>query len=308
MIDGWPSVRSDFESLEGPISILAAQGLSFGVHVMVTAPRWADIRPALKDQLGTRIELRLGDPGDSDAGRQKANLVPERHAGRGITREGLHLLTGLPRMDGISSSVELSAAVSDSVMRIAAMSTSRPAPAVRMLPESYTRAELLASVGDRWPQASAGDGRCLRVPVGLGETDLEPVYMDFAEHPHLLIFGDTACGKTSLLRGIAEGIMASNTPAQAKLIIGDYRHSMLGVVDGNHLGGYSASAATFGELMADLARIVGGRMPNSDTTQQQLRERSWWSGPEIYVIIDDYDLVATSNGNPVAALLEFIPH
>ncbi|RZL22568.1 MAG: type VII secretion protein EccCa [Rhodococcus sp. (in: high G+C Gram-positive bacteria)] len=308
VIDGWPSVRSDFESLEGPISILAAQGLSFGVHVMVTAPRWADIRPALKDQLGTRIELRLGDPGDSDAGRQKANLVPERHAGRGITREGLHLLTGLPRMDGISSSVELSAAVSDSVMRIAAMSTSRPAPPVRMLPESYTRAELLASVGDRWPQASAGDGRCLRVPVGLGETDLEPVYMDFAEHPHLLIFGDTACGKTSLLRGIAEGIMASNTPAQAKLIIGDYRHSMLGVVDGNHLGGYSASAATFGELMADLARIVGGRMPNSDTTQQQLRERSWWSGPEIYVIIDDYDLVATSTGNPVAALLEFIPH
>ena len=49
-------------------------------------------------------------------------------------------------------------------------------------------------------------------------------------------------------------------------------------------------------------------MPNSDTTQQQLRELSWWSGPEIYVIIDDYDLVATSTGNPVAALLEFIPH
>ena len=40
VIDGWPSVRSDFDPLEGPISILAAQGLSFGVHVMVTAPRW----------------------------------------------------------------------------------------------------------------------------------------------------------------------------------------------------------------------------------------------------------------------------
>ncbi|NMM87865.1 type VII secretion protein EccC [Rhodococcus sp. SRB_17] len=308
VIDGWPSVRSDFEPLEASINTLAAQGLSFGVHVIVTASRWADIRPALKDQLGTRIELRLGDPGDSDAGRQKASMVPESHAGRGITREGLHLLTGLPRMDGIASSVELSAAVSATVARITAMSTGRSAPALRMLPDSYTRTDLLNVVGENWPSATAADGRCLRIPIGLGETDLAPVYMDFAEHPHLLVFGDTACGKTSLLRGIAEGIMASNTPAQAKLIIGDYRHSMLGVVEGNHLGGYSASAVTFGELMVDLSRIIAARLPSGDTTQQQLRERSWWSGPEIYVIIDDYDLVATSTGNPVAALLEHIPH
>ncbi|SLH88737.1 cell division protein FtsK [Mycobacteroides abscessus subsp. abscessus] len=43
-------------------------------------------------------------------------------------------------------------------------------------------------------------------------------------------------------------------------------------------------------------------------TPQQLRERSWWSGPELYVIVDDYDLVATSMGNPVSALLEHLPH
>ncbi|MEU2229237.1 FtsK/SpoIIIE domain-containing protein, partial [Streptomyces sp. NPDC018347] len=62
--------------------------------MIVTTSRWAEIRPALKDQLGTRIELRLGDPGDSDAGRRKAGLVPEGRPGRGITRDGLHLLTG----------------------------------------------------------------------------------------------------------------------------------------------------------------------------------------------------------------------
>lgn len=308
VVDGWPSVRSDFESLEPQINMLAGQGLSFGVHVIVTTSRWAEIRPALKDQLGTRIELRLGDPGDSDAGRRKAGLVPEGRPGRGITRDGLHFLTGLPRIDGLPGSENSSTAVVATVERIAAMSNSRPAPTVRMLPDSYSRAELLEAVGTRWPSPSAADGRCLTVPIGLGETDLAPVYMDFREHPHLLIFGDTACGKTSLLRGIAEGIIASNTPAQAKLIIGDYRHSLLGVVEGNHLGGYSASSTTFGELMVDLARIVAARMPNAETTQQQLRERSWWSGPEIYVLIDDYDLVATPSGNPVAPLLEYIPH
>lgn len=308
VIDGWPSVRTDFESLESPIQTLAGQGLSYGVHVIVTASRWAEIRPALKDQLGTRIELRLGDPGDSDAGRHKANLVPERRPGRGITRGGLHLLTGLPRIDDVSANDNLSAAVTAAVARITAMSESRAAPAVRMLPDTYSREELLAAAGSRWPTTTALDGRCLTVPIGLGENDLAPVYLDFGEHAHFLVFGDTGCGKTSLLRAIAEGVMASNTPAQAKLIIGDYRHSMLGVVEGRHLGGYSASSTTFGELMVDLARILATRMPNADTTQQQLRERSWWSGPEIYVLIDDYDLVASSSGNPVAALLEYIPH
>ena len=43
--------------------------------------------------------------------------------------------------------------------------------------------------------------------------------------------------------------------------------------------------------------------------QQQLRTRSWWSGPEIYVVIDDYDLVAPpTGGNPLVPLLDFLPY
>ena len=43
-------------------------------------------------------------------------------------------------------------------------------------------------------------------------------------------------------------------------------------------------------------------------TQHQLRDRSWWSGPEIYVVVDDYDLVAGATGNPLTPLLDFLPH
>ena len=32
------------------------------------------------------------------------------------------------------------------------------------------------------------------------------------------------------------------------------------------------------------------------------------SGPDVYVVVDDYDLVVTSSGNPVTALIEFLPH
>jgi len=37
-----------------------------------------------------------------------------------------------------------------------------------------------------------------------------------------------------------------------------------------------------------------------------LRTRSWWSGPDVYVIVDDYDLVATQANNPLTPLVEFL--
>ena len=72
VVDGWATLRQEFEGLEAPITAIAAQGLSFGVHVVVTASRWAELRPALKDQIATRIELRLGDPAESEMDRRRA--------------------------------------------------------------------------------------------------------------------------------------------------------------------------------------------------------------------------------------------
>ncbi|GAA4483600.1 type VII secretion protein EccC [Rhodococcus olei] len=302
VVDGWPGVRQDFEPLEAQIGALAGQGLSFGVHVVVTASRWAEIRPALKDQLGTRIELRLGDPSDSDVGRAKATRVPEGRPGRGMTPEGLHLLTALPRIDGHPSGTDLTAGVADASARIAAASPGRAAPPVRMLPDRVARAEL--PVG-----AEHAPGRpTLRVPIGLGEADLAPVYIDFDEHQHVLAFGDGGAGKTTLLRGICAGLVEANTPQQVKIVLADYRRTMLGVVEGDHLAGYAANAPVLTEMTTDLAAVLAGRMPGADLTPRQMRDRSWWTGPEIFVIVDDYDLVATSSGNPLLPLLDHLPH
>ncbi|MFZ2526883.1 MAG: type VII secretion protein EccCa, partial [Rhodococcus sp. (in: high G+C Gram-positive bacteria)] len=107
VIDGWPSIRNDFDALEQTIGILAAQGLSYGIHVVISAPRWGDVRPSMRDHLGTRLELRLGDPADSEFGRKKAEAVPENRPGRGIDRDGLHVLSALPRVDGSSDADDL---------------------------------------------------------------------------------------------------------------------------------------------------------------------------------------------------------
>ncbi|WP_209883910.1 type VII secretion protein EccCa [Nocardia goodfellowii] len=307
VIDGFGSIRQDFDPLEQPIMNLAVQGLSYGVHVVIALARWAEARPALKDQIGTRIELRLGDPMDSDFGRKFAALVPQGRPGRGMTAETLHMLTGLPRIDGSSDLNTLGQAVAEAVSTIARLTPGRPAPAARMLPELLHRDQLLQAAGN-FPSQVDRSRRNARIPIGINEAELAPVYLDFNETPHFIILGDTESGKTTLLRSIIEGIAASNTPDTARFIVGDYRRGLLGMIPQGYQAGYGSTAPQFTQNMADLAAYLEKRQAPADVTPQQLRERSWLTGPELYVIIDDYDLVATSMGDPVAPLVEYIPH
>jgi S-DNA-T family DNA segregation ATPase FtsK/SpoIIIE len=61
VVDGWSTIRSDYEELEPVLVDIATRGLSYGVHLVVTATRWNDIRMNLKDLFGSKLELRLGD-------------------------------------------------------------------------------------------------------------------------------------------------------------------------------------------------------------------------------------------------------
>ncbi len=309
LVDGWPSIRQDFEALEQTIGILAAQGLSYGIHVVLSAPRWGDVRPAMRDLLGTRFELRLGDPSDSEYGRKRAATVPEGRPGRGIDRDGRHILAALPRVDGSAGTSDLAVAVADAVDAVRRAVPGRPAPPVRMLPERVPRHDLLAaiSVGRPSPPDTVASGR-LVVPIGIDESELAPVSVDFADNPHLLIFGDSGCGKTTLLRGICRGLTEAGSGTRIRIIVGDYRRTMLGVVEGEHLGGYAPSATVLSAMATELAGICERRLPGPGTTQQQLRDRSWWTGPEVFVVVDDYDMVAASGQNPLLPLLDYLPH
>jgi len=300
IVDGWATLRREFETIETSITSLAAQGLSFGVHIVMSASRWAEIRPALKDQIGTRIELRLGDPADSELDRRRAQQVPEGNPGRGLADDGLHMMIALPRLDGASSSSGLAEAGARVGEMLRGRHSGSNAPAIPLLPAHVDR----ESVVER-----AIDGRDAAVLIGLEESELRSVAIDFTQQLHLLIIGDGECGKTAALRTICRELLRTTTAAQSQLFIVDFRRSLLGVVEpeSEHLGGYLASADAVDAVMPRLADRLRGRMPPADVSPMQLRTRSWWSGPEIYVVIDDYDLVATDRRNPLMPLVEFLP-
>jgi len=283
VVDGWATLRHEFEALEGSITSLATQGLSFGVHVVLSASRWAEIRPSLKDQIGTRIELRLGDPADSEIDRKRAQQVPPGKPGRGLSEEGLHMVVALPIDAG-------------ELQRRHGESTAPPIP---LLPTHVDRDTIVHRAG---PELAA------RILLGLEERRLRPLTMDFDRQSHLLILGDNECGKTATLRTLCREIVRTKTATEAQLLIVDFRRSLLGVIESEHLGGYAMSSATVGAVLPGFLNLLQRRMPPPDVSQAQLRARSWWSGPDIYVVVDDYDLVAASTENPLAAMVEYLPH
>jgi S-DNA-T family DNA segregation ATPase FtsK/SpoIIIE len=82
----------------------------------------------------------------------------------------------------------------------------------------------------------------------------------------------------------------------------DYRRSLLGEIPEEYQLNYLTSTAQAQPALRDLCTYLESRIPGPDVTPDQLRNRSWWTGAEAFVIVDDYDLVATQQSSPVAVL------
>ncbi|WP_203823597.1 type VII secretion protein EccCa [Actinoplanes palleronii] len=297
VVDGWNTLRQEYEELEQAITLLAGRGLGFGVHVVITAARWAEIRINMRDLLSTRLELRLGEPGESEIDRRSAANVPQKSPGRGLTRDKLHMLAAVSRLDGRHDIEDLGDATGDMVKRIAAAWPGEPAPKVRLLPRELPVAELARLIDP----AAPGIG------LGVDEAALAPVMLDFATEPHLIIFGDAECGKTNLLRLIGRSISQRYTREEALLVVADYRRGLLGAFDESHLLDYAPSAQVFSKGLGSIKSALEKRLPGPDVTQEQLRARNWWKGPELFLLVDDYDLVASAGNNPLSALIDLLP-
>ena len=296
VVDGWSTVRAEFDELETEIQALAGRGLTFGLHLIATASRWMDFRTQVKDVFGTKLELGLGDSMDSEIDRKVAVNVPKDRPGRGLIVSKHHVLTALPRIDGSGDASSLGAGVDHLIETVNAAWTGPAGPKLRLLPERISLAEVRAM--------APGDGA--RILLGIDEAALAPIGVEPAEDPHLYAFGDGGSGKSALLRGVALEIQRLYTAKEAQIFAVDFRRSLLGEIPEEYLAAYLTTQDQAASEMAGLAAYLRGRLPGPDVTPEQLRSRSWWSGAEVFVLVDDYDLVATSTGNPLVPLVPLL--
>ncbi|MET9033911.1 type VII secretion protein EccCa [Streptomyces mirabilis] len=297
VIDGWGNFRADYEAVEGIVLDIAARGLGYGIHLVLTASRSMEVRANLKDHLMNRLELRLGDTMDSELDRKVAVNVPTGVPGRGQAPGKLHFMGAVPRIDGLMSDTDLADATAALATEVSRHWQAPGAPEVRLLPRDFPAQQL--PPGDHSPHRG--------VAFALDEDNLEPVFVDFEQDPFFLVFGESESGKSNLLRLLIKQLTERYSGDDCKLFVVDNRRSLLDVTPSTHLAEYIPMSNAMDHHMSALAELMQRRTPTADVTAQQLRERSWWRGPTVYVVVDDYDLVSTSSGNPLGGLTELLP-
>ncbi|GGS41683.1 type VII secretion protein EccCa [Streptomyces griseoviridis] len=279
VVDGWSTVRQDFLDLMPVFTQVASRGLNFGVHLFVSAGRWGEITGGLRDLLGTRFELRLGDPVDSVVNMRAAGTVPKL-PGRGLTDERLHFLTALPRLDGDADPATAADGLAALVRQTAAAWDGPPAPPVRVLPALLPAAGLPAPEGE------------LRVPLGLEGARLGTLWHDFEEHPHLVVVGDVESGKTNALALVVDAVTRRFAPGEAKIMTVDYRRGLTTAVPEEYRLGYAVGPDLVHRMVDGTSRAMRERVPGPDIGPDRLRARDWWTGPRVFLVIDDHELVA----------------
>src|SRR5260370_26881758 len=236
-------------------------------------------RPGMRNSIGARVELSLNRPTEPEVNRRLAARMATSVPGRGIAAPGAYLHLVLPRLDGQETAEGAREAQAGVVEKIAAGWPGEAAPPVRMLPDRLSAQRLRELPGAALPG----------VPIGIAEADLGPVMLDLlGGDPHFVVFGDAGSGKTSFLRTFIDGLAATSSAWETRVVLIDYRRSLLGAVPEDYLGAYAPDVTAAQAYVEQLCARLAERLPPAGITQQELAARGWWEGADIYLVIDDY--------------------
>ncbi|MCI2421600.1 type VII secretion protein EccCb [Saccharopolyspora sp. K220] len=299
VIDGWPEVHQH-PGIADRVLRLARRGLAYGIHLVVTANRWDDLPRELRELIGGRIELRLADPRDSLISTERAEAVADDKPGRGV-HAGRHCAINLPvlgeklpdYLDFLESGLpdDLADGTRELVARISESWTGDRLPELRRPPEFVSYDEL--------PEAEPN-----AIPIGI-DSHGEPVVLDLNSdhHRHLLIVGGRESGKSTVIRNALRGISAAYPAKEAMAMVVDYRrehhHALL---PDSHTLSYVRSPEDTRRDLKDFVAALRKRLPGADGKPTS------WTGPKVFLVVDDFDLLLSTDLKMLSGLDELLPH
>ena len=299
IIDGWDAAVSVGQILNGrgaDIEGLISGALNYGIHFVFTTSRSVEMR-GIEPNINLFVELS-----GSEMSRVSNALSKERRneAGCAITTGAqLHALIAMPDMRSSESGVDTDggAGLEHVVRMISSADYAYEVAKLRTLPTSLLRGELAELV----PPIDGDERRRLRVAFGLRESTLRPAYAEMYREPHLLIYGEPKSGKSEIVATLIDSITRSfSEPGSAEIILIDPRNRHLERVSEINL---FARIRRDHELepvinaLNGLCDLASRTVPN-DISASARKARSWWTGPEIFIIIDDYQIVAPRHSDP----------
>lgn len=304
VIDNYRALSEDNEVIVEQVNQIINQGPSFGVHVVVTADRESELRPPVRSGFGSRVELRLAAVEDAKLVRSRfAKDVPVK-PGRGMVavnyvrldsdpQSGLHTLIARPAMSDTPERVFESDSVAAALAHVA-VGRVRP---VRRLPARFGLDEVRAAAAADHREGVGVGG----IAWAISELDLQPVYLNFAENGHLMVTGRRECGRTTTLATIMSEIErvyapgASSAPPpdgqpdrpSAQVWLVDPRRQLLTTLGSDYVEKFAYNLDGTVALVNELIATLANREPPPGLSAEELLSRTWWSGPEIFLIIDD---------------------
>ncbi|GFG75757.1 type VII secretion protein EccCa [Mycobacterium botniense] len=312
VIDNYRALAEENEVLIEQVNQIINQGPSFGVHVIVTADRESELRPPVRSGFGSRVELRLAAVEDAKLVRSRfAKDVPAK-PGRGMVavnyvrlesdpQSGLHTLVARPALASTPKGVF----ESDSVVAAVSQVATGQARPVRRLPAWFSLEQVRAlAANDRREKVGAGG-----IAWAISQLDLQPVYLNFAENAHLMITGRRECGRTTTLATIMSEIgriyapgassapPASQPSAQVWLV--DPRRQLLTVLGSDYVEKFAYNLDGVSAMIDELAATLARREPPPGLSAEELLSHAWWSGPEIFLIIDDVQQLPAGFDSPL---------
>jgi type VII secretion protein EccCa/type VII secretion protein EccCb len=314
VVDNYRALAEENEVLIEQVNVIINQGPSFGVHVVVTADRESELRPPVRSGFGSRVELRLSAVEDAKLVRSRfAKEVPVK-PGRGMVavnyvrldsdpQSGLHTLVARPALGTTAQKIFESDTVVAAVSRIA----SGQAPPVRRLPAKFG-VEQVRELTARDNRQGVGTGG---IAWAISELDLAPVYLNFGENSHLMVTGRRECGKTTTLATImseigrlyAPGSTSAPTPAagqpSAQVWLVDPRRQLLTALGTDYVEKFAYNLDGVTAMMGELSQMLADREPPPGLSAEELLSRSWWSGPEIFLIVDDIQQLPAGFDSPL---------
>lgn len=315
VIDGWQQFRTTFgEDMLADLGVIMERGNSLGIRAIVAAAGWiAGGFPSwMANTFTLNVELALGSQDDpsknnrdvakkvpfgkrevlGDPSDPNAETITETISGRGTSMAGYHFQAALPIVTTPTGS---NIGPRDAAAVITELGGVSQVAEVRMLPSTVRLDEVFAAHRQARPGV---------VPFGISEVGLVAAEADFNRNPHLMFIGNPECGVSNSLAAVARSVMRCYRPEEAQIYVIDPGNSLVKVVQGEHLGRYigedgvESEGYTYYEddvraMTQYIDALLAPRMPRGRAGQEELAlSKRSWTGPEIFVLIDDEQIVA----------------
>ncbi|OHU47206.1 hypothetical protein BKG82_26485 [Mycobacteroides chelonae] len=321
---------------------LCTEGSAFGLHLVITVDNNTRIPAKLQDKFGTNIHLKVEDVNQSIymaiPTKDKVKAIPESQPGRCVDMDRVLAARILVPQDELIEPTgykknnpnnpefdpqrDYGPGIERFVDRMRNLyDPSQYAPQVHavapLIHQDAFWGEYERLVLSRRPANPSGTRRRaldVHIPVGISAEDLSFVELPDSFSPHALCVGDPRSGRTTFLRSAIKAITSQYSPQEAQIAIAETEYRLLDektklAADG-YLLSYAQDTNSFKDTVEKIKELISGRIPTGDTemSTQALRDRSWYSGPEVFLLIDGANAFDPGNYNkgPLDDIIELI--